>query len=195
MTEKELIIRLREGDESAFKMLVTSYQDMVFNTAIGFLQNHSDAEDIAQEVFIQVYRSVQQFKGDSLISTWIYRITVTKSLDHIRSRKRKKRFGFVSNLFGQDNRPVFEPEEPNHPGVLQEKKEAAAILFKLVDQLPENQKIAFILNKVEELSYREIAEILKTSESAVDSLLQRAKQNLRKKLNEKKDHENEGIGK
>jgi RNA polymerase sigma-70 factor (ECF subfamily) len=184
LTDQELLLGLRNGEESAFKELVTRFQDKVFNTALGLLQHHTEAEDIAQEVFIQVFRSIQQFKGDSLLSTWIYRITVTKSLDHLRSKKRKKRFGFLSSLFGEDNRPVYEPEDFNHPGVLHENKEDAALLFKMIDQLPENQRTAFILNKVEELSYREIAAILNTTEPAVDSLLQRAKQNLRKKLNE-----------
>ena len=184
MTEQELLFGLRHGEESAFKELVTRFQDRVFNTALGLLQHHTEAEDIAQEVFIQVYRSIQSFKEESLLSTWIYRITVTKSLDHLRSKKRKKRFGFLSTLFGDDNLPVYEPEDFNHPGVLQEKKEDASILFKVIQQLPENQRTAFVLNKVEELSYREIAVILNTTESAVDSLLQRAKQNLRKKLNE-----------
>lgn len=184
MTEEELLSGLRNGEEPAFKELVNRFQDKAFNTALGLLQHHTEAEDIAQEVFIQVYKSVQQFKGDSLLSTWIYRITVTKSLDHLRSKKRKKRFGFLTNLFGDDNKPIHEPGDFDHPGVQQERKEDAALLFKIVDQLPENQRTAFILNKVEELSYREIADILNTSESAVDSLLQRAKQNLRKKLNE-----------
>ncbi len=184
MTEQELLIGLRNGEEPAFKELVTRYQHKVFNTALGLLQQEMDAEDIAQEVFIQVYRSIGQFNGDALLSTWIYRITVTKSLDFLRSKKRKKRFGFVRSLFGDDNRPVTEPGDFNHPGVQQERKEDAAILFKMVEQLPENQRTAFILNKVEELSYREIAAVLNSSESAVDSLLQRAKQNLRKKLNE-----------
>ncbi len=182
MTEQELIAALCNGEEPAFRELVTRLQDKVFNTALGLLQNSTDAEDIAQEVFIQVYRSIKQFKGDSLLSTWIYRITVTKSLDFLRSKKRKKRFGFVSNLFSDRNQPIYEPGDFNHPGVQQERKEDASLLFKMVDQLPENQRTAFILNKVEELTYREIADILKTSESAVDSLLQRAKQNLRKKL-------------
>jgi RNA polymerase sigma-70 factor (ECF subfamily) len=79
---------------------------------------------------------------------------------------------------------VYEPKEFNHPGVQLDRKEDAAILFKLIDQLPENQRTVFILNKVEELSYSEIAAILGNSEAAVDSLLQRAKQNLRKKINE-----------
>lgn len=184
MTEKELIIALRDGEESAFKDLVNQFQHKVFNTALGLLQNETDAEDIAQEVFIQVYRSINQFKGESLLSTWIYRITVTKSLDQLRSKKRKKRFGFVFNLFGEDNRPAFDPGDFNHPGILQERKEDASLLFKLVNNLPENQRTAFILHKVEELSYREIAGILNSTEGAVDSLLQRAKQNLRKKLNE-----------
>ena len=179
-----MIIALCNGEESAFKELVTRFQDRVFNTALGLLQHHADAEDIAQEVFIQVFRSIQQFKGDSLLSTWIYRITVTKSLDLIRARSRKKRLGFVRSIFGDKNQLIVEPEDFNHPGVLQEKKEDAALLLKMVEQLPENQRTAFILNKIEDLSYREIADILKTTESAVDSLLQRAKQNLRKKLSD-----------
>jgi RNA polymerase sigma factor (sigma-70 family) len=184
LTENELILGLQEGDELAFKELVTRFQDRVFNTALGLLQHATDAEDIAQEVFIQVYRSVQQFKGESLLSTWIYRITVTKSLDFLRSKKRKKRFGFVRSLFGEDNQPVYDPGDFNHPGVQKENKDDAALLFRLVNQLPETQRTAFLLNKVEELSYREIAAIMNTSEPAVDSLLQRAKQNLRKKINE-----------
>jgi RNA polymerase sigma-70 factor (ECF subfamily) len=184
LTDQELIYGLRNGEELAFKELVSQFQDRVFNTSLGLLQHTNDAEDIAQEVFIQVYRSVNDFKAEAKLSTWIYRITVTKCLDHLRSKKRKKRFGFVSSLFGADNKPVYEPEEFNHPGVQLDRKEDAALLFKLVEQLPENQRTAFILNKVEELSYREIAGILNTSEPAVDSLLQRAKQNLRKKINE-----------
>ena len=183
MTENELITGLRNTEETAFRELVTRFQDKVFNTALGLLQHEADAEDIAQEVFIQVYRSIQQFKGDSLLSTWIYRITITKSLDHLRSKKRKKRFGFLVNLFGDDNRPAYDSRDFNHPGVLQERKEDAAILFRLVDELSENQRTAFLLNKVEELSYREIAAILNTTEPAVDSLLQRARQNLKKRLN------------
>lgn len=184
MTEQELIYGLRNSEEVAFKELVYQFQNRVFNTSLGLLQHHADAEDMAQEVFIQVYRSIVTFKAEAKLSTWIYKITVTKCLDHLRSKKRKKRFGFVSSLFGADNMPLYEPEEFNHPGVQLDKKEDAAILFKLVGQLPQNQRTAFILNKVEELSYSEIGDILNTSESAVDSLLQRAKQNLRKKINE-----------
>ncbi|HUM65823.1 MAG TPA: sigma-70 family RNA polymerase sigma factor [Chitinophagaceae bacterium] len=99
MNEWTLIEKLKQGDESAFKTIVETWQNMVYNTAIGIVQNAEDAEDITQEVFVQVYQSISSFKGDSKFSTWLYRITVTKSLDHERRKKRKKRFAFVCSLF------------------------------------------------------------------------------------------------
>jgi RNA polymerase sigma factor (sigma-70 family) len=182
LNELELIQQLRAGDELAFKKLVETYQDMVFNTALGIVQNPEDAEDVAQEVFIQVYRSIDQFKGDARLSTWIYRITTTKALDHIRSRKRKKRFAFITSLFGPNDELVHDPVDFHHPGVSLDKKEEAALLFKMINQLPENQKVAFNLHRTEGLSYQEIADIMGLSVSAVESLLFRARQNLRKLL-------------
>lgn len=182
MNELELIQQLRAGDELAFKSLVANYQDLVYNTALGIVQNSEDAEDVTQEVFIQVYRSIDQFKGDARLSTWIYRITTTKALDHIRSRKRKKRFAFITSLFGANDELIHEPVDFQHPGVALDRKEQAALLFKMIEQLPENQKVAFTLHKTEELSYQEIAEVMKMSVSAVESLLFRARQNLRKLL-------------
>ena len=141
------------------------------------------SEDITQEVFIQVYHSVAQFKGDSKVSTWLYRITVTKSLDFLRSKKRKKRFAFIQSLFGADsNEPLVEQASFVHPGVQLENKETAAILFRAVDKLPENQKTAFTLHKVEGLSYQEVAEVMEVSLSSVESLLFRAKSNLQSYL-------------
>jgi RNA polymerase sigma-70 factor (ECF subfamily) len=182
LNELELIQQLRAGDEQAFKSLVANYQDLVYNTALGVVQNSEDAEDVAQEVFIQVYRSIDQFKGDARLSTWIYRITTTKALDHIRSRKRKKRFAFITSLFGPNDELVHEPVDFQHPGVALDRKEQAALLFKMIEQLPDNQKVAFTLHKTEELSYQEIADVMQLSVSAVESLLFRARQNLRKLL-------------
>jgi RNA polymerase sigma factor (sigma-70 family) len=182
LNELELIQQLRAGDEGAFKSLVANYQDLVYNTAVGIVQNSEDAEDVAQEVFIQVYRSIDQFKGDARLSTWIYRITTTKALDHIRSRKRKKRFAFITSLFGPNDELVHEPVDFHHPGVALDRKEQAALLFRMIEQLPENQKLAFTLHKTEELSYQEIADVMQLSVSAVESLLFRARQNLRRLL-------------
>src|SRR4051812_46480030 len=155
---------------------------MVFNTALGIVQNAEDAEDIAQEVFVQVYQSVGSFKGDSKFSTWLYRITITKSLDHERRKKRKKRFGFVKSLFGEENQPVTHPPDFHHPGVVMDQKENAAALFKAISQLPENQRIAFTLHKVEGLSYQEVSDAMETTVSSIESLMHRAKTNLRKFL-------------
>lgn len=155
---------------------------MVYNTALGIVQVPSDAEDIAQEVFVQVYQSISSFKGDSKFSTWLYRITITKSLDHERRKKRKKRFAFVKSLFGEDSEVVIHPPDFNHPGVLMDKKEDAATLFQAIKELPDNQRIAFTLHKVEGLSYQEVSEVMNTTVSSVESLMHRARTNLRKSL-------------
>lgn len=182
MNEQELIQGLRNGEESAFKYLVDNYQDRVYNTAIGIVQNAEDAEDVAQEVFIQVFRSINSFKAESKLSTWIYRITTTRSLDLLRSKKSKKRFGFLQRLFGEGNEPIYDPPDFHHPGVELDQKENASRLFKAIEQLPDNQKTAFILHKLEDLSYLEISDVMKTSVPAVESLMHRAKQNLRRIL-------------
>jgi RNA polymerase sigma factor (sigma-70 family) len=182
LNESELIQGLRNGDEAAFKLLVDTYQDRVYNTVMGIVQNAEDAEDVSQEVFIQVFRSIHTFKGESKLSTWLYRIATTRSLDLLRSRKSKKRFGFIQRLFGDGAEPLFEIPDFNHPGVELDKKDNAAKLFRAIGQLPENQKTAFILHKLEDLSYQEVSEVMKTSVPAVESLMHRAKLNLRKIL-------------
>jgi RNA polymerase sigma factor (sigma-70 family) len=182
LTEQELIQGLKDGDESAFRELVETHKDRIFNTALGIVQNAEDAEDVAQEVFIQVYRAIHNFKGESKLSTWLYRIATTRSLDLLRSRKSKKRFGSLTRLFGENNEPDYEVPDFNHPGVALDQKENAAKLFRAIGQLPDNQKTAFTLHKMEDLSYQEVAEVMKTSVAAVESLMHRAKQNLRKIL-------------
>lgn len=158
------------------------YQERVYNTALSFVKNASDAEELAQDVFLTVWDSISGFKGESSLSTWVYRITVTKSLDLIRSRRAGKRFAFFSSLTNDKNEIKHHPVNWAHPGILQENKEKAVYLFNAIDQLPENQKVAFTLSKLEQLSQKEIAEVMQIKEGAVESLLQRAKQNLRKYL-------------
>jgi RNA polymerase sigma factor (sigma-70 family) len=182
--ETELIELLKQKDRAAFKTIVETWQGMVYNTALSILQSAEDAEDVTQEAFIQVFESVGSFKSECKFSTWVYRITVSKAMDHIRKKKRKKRFAFIQSLYGKNDKPVIDPPDFFHPGVSMENKENAAVLFKAVEQLPPNQKSAFVLNKVEGLSYNEIGEVMKITESAVDALLHRAKANLKKILKE-----------
>ena len=182
MNQPELIVQLQQGDEQAFKKLVDEWQDMVYNTAVGIVQNEDDADDITQDVFIQVYQSVSSFKGDSKFSTWLYRIVISKALDHVKKKKRKKRFAFVQSLFGTASEEEIHPEEFNHPGVLMENRERAAELFKAMQLLPDNQRIAFTLHKLEAQRHQDIAAIMNISVTAVESLIARAKGNLRKTL-------------
>ena len=184
MTEPELIQALQQKQQAAFEVLVETYKDKLYNTVLGFVQNFEDTEDIVQEVFIKVYQSIHQYKGEARLATWMYRIAVTHSLDHLRKRKRRERFAGVLSAIGIRGNEVHSSEAFNHPGVIAENKEKAAIMFKAIQQLPESQKAAFILQKVEGLKQAEIAAVLNISEGAVESLVTRAKGNLKRLLTE-----------
>lgn len=180
--EHEFIEALKEGDEQAFKKLVLQYRDKVFNTCLGFVKNHDDADDLAQEVFIEVFRSVSSFREDAGLSTWIYRIAVNKSLGYLRKMKRNKTTQWLKNLIGLGINNNADVPDFDHPGVLAENKERAKILFQAIDRLPESQRTAFTLHKLEGVSYDEIAKIMNKSLSSVESLIFRANANLRKWL-------------
>ena len=180
-TDPELIKGLLEGNEAAFRELVEIYRQQVYNTCLSFVKNEEDADDLAQEVFISVYKNIHQFRMESKLTTWIYRIAVTKSLEAIRSDKRKKRFAYLRSLFYNDDSPMDIPDF-NHPGILAENRERGQILVAAIEKLPENQRVAYTLNKMEDLSYQEIAAVMNKNLSSVESLLHRAKNNLKKYL-------------
>ncbi len=180
MEEKDLIEKVISGDGEAFRELYDKFSSRVYNTTLGILQNTEDAEDVTQEVFIQIHKSIENFNQDSALSTWIYRITVNKAFEFIRSKKRKKRFAIVKSIFAKEE--VEEPTDFIHPGIISENIERGKILFKAIGRLSDKQKSAFVLNKIEGLSYKEICEIMKLSLSSVESLIFRAKENLKKDL-------------
>lgn len=181
-SEEELIRDLQLGKPQAFTNVVALYQDMVYNTIVSMVQNEADAEDATQDVFVQVYQSISSFKGDAKFSTWLYRIAIAKALDHEKKKKRKKRFAIVQKLFGEKDSTDHHPVEFNHPGVILDNKEQASELFKALKKIPDNQRIAFTLNKIEGLNNHQIAAAMNTSFYAVESLLARAKANLKKEL-------------
>ena len=185
MSETELIASLKTGDRAACAELLRLNGSIVFNTTLGLLQNKEDAEDVTQDIFVKVFQSIHNFKGEARLTTWIYRIAVTTALEHLRKQKTKKRFGFFQQLFsGESSIPISDIPDFNHPGVRLENKERSKELFAAIDRLPENQKTAFVLSKLEDLSNTEIAEIMQLSVSAVESLLFRARQNLKKLLSD-----------
>ncbi len=183
MEDTELIKAVKAGETGAFQTLVEQYQDRVINTCYGFVRDREDAKDIAQEVFIEIYQSLEKFREEAKLSTWIYRISVTKSLDFLRRKNRKKRMGQFKKLFNIDDvAERIEQPSGNNPDKNMEARERAQILQQAMDRLPENQKIAITLSKYEGFSNKEISEIMNTSVSSVESLIHRAKVNLKKKL-------------
>ncbi len=180
--DSKLIYKLKNADEDGYRQLIQEYQEKIFNTCISLVKNADDADDLTQEVFIEIFNSIHKFREDSLLSTWIYRITVNKSLEHLRKLKRKKRIRILT-LFNKENQEMNqEATDFNHPGVLAENEEQSRILFQAIEKLTESQKVAFTLHKLEGLSYDQIADIMQKSLSSVESLMHRAKTNLKKEL-------------
>lgn len=173
--EADILASIALGSESSFAELYRLYSDQVYNTAIGYVKNHEDAEEITQDVFTNIFKYSKNFKGDSSVSTWIYRITINSSLTVV--NKKKKKFGIFSISENEHIHPDFE-----HPGVLLENKEEAQLLLEVINTLADNQKTAFILSYIEGLPRQEVAEIMETSLKSVESLLQRGKTKLRQKL-------------
>ena len=171
------------NEPETFRQLMETYKDKVVNTCFGFLHNREDAEDVTQEVFIEVYLSYQKFRGESGIATWIYRIAVNKSLDVCRKRNTQKRIAFFKNLIHLDNVNSKEIAHSETDALIDmERQESMQVLYKALDKIPSNQRIAITLYKFEDLSMREISKVMDTSESAVESLLSRAKVSLKKQL-------------
>lgn len=178
-----LLASIRQGDESAFRQLYETTKSRVFNTALGYVHTREDAEEITQDVFVDVFRSVGSFKEESSVTTWLYRITVNKSLDFLKRKKRQKRMAFLTSLFDSTTGEVlYHPTDFYHPGIALENQENAARLFQAIDKLPDKQKTAYILTRVEGLSNIEAARVLDISVGAIESLQQRATENLKKQL-------------
>ncbi|MCB9014447.1 MAG: RNA polymerase sigma factor [Lentimicrobiaceae bacterium] len=184
MTDIELLNGIAKGDPLAGRIFVDRYQLQVYNVCYSFLHNSHDAEDLAQEVFIEAIRNASKFRGDAKLSTWLYRIATNRSLNFIRDN-RKRRFRIeIDALFGLSGNDVPKTgvEEPSVSDDALEQNEQKNILAKAIASLPLNQRTAFTLNRLDDLSYAEIAEIMEVSLSAVESMIHRARLNLRKKL-------------
>jgi RNA polymerase sigma-70 factor (ECF subfamily) len=180
MEDRELISGIKNKNKQVFKDFVEQYQKLVLNICYKFVNNSDDANDVAQEVFIEAYRSIDKFREDSKISTWLYRISVNKSLNFLRDNKKTK----ITDSYSGDVQKISADSlqtntSPETNFINQERKE---IIDKAINSLPDRQKTAFILQKKEDLSHEEISQVLGISVKAVESLIIRAKQNLQKKL-------------
>ena len=184
MNDKELIRKIAAKDHGAFKELVDRYQSLVANTCCNLLGNRHDAEDVAQEVFLQVYKSAKKFRLEAKLSTWLYRIAVNRSLNFIRDNKRSRWLKSLTSLLEDDRKQVRDipASDSDRPDVALEEKERNSAIQKTINSLPPKQRAAFVLHKYEGLSYHKIAEIMHRSLSSVESLIHRAKSNLQEEL-------------
>jgi RNA polymerase sigma factor (sigma-70 family) len=183
MTDPELIEGILRRDRNAFQYLVDRYQKQVIKTACYFIGNMEDAEDLSQEIFLDIIDSMNSFKRSSSLSTWIYRITVNKSLNMVRKQKRQGMMARLESLFRHPGeRGTGTHPEPSVPAADLEHQEKRELLRLAISRLPENQRIAFILSKFDDQTYKQIAEIMKIGLPAVESLIYRARLNLQKHL-------------
>lgn len=184
MDESQLISGIQKGDRNAFRLLVEKHQQMVVNTCFGIVHNRADAEDLAQDVFVEIFRSAANFRGDAKLSTWLYRIATNRSLNFIRDNKKRRFLQTIEEAFtgGKNRNNEMTSHRSDNADNLVTDSQRKEMLHKAIDRLPENQRVAFTLNKYEDLPYQEIAEIMEVSLSSVESLIHRAKKNLQSQL-------------
>jgi RNA polymerase sigma-70 factor, ECF subfamily len=184
MTEQELVKELVACNQKAYRELAERYQTTIIRTCHSLVHDHHDAEDLAQEVFLEVFRSITRFKGNSGLGTWLYRIAVNKSLNFVRGNKKRAVFERIENIFiGKKEADLFIASTPGDSKEIEEKENTQRItLYRALDALPKNQRIAFVLHKYDELPYREISEVMKLSLSSIESLIHRAKKNLQNNI-------------
>ncbi len=175
--------RIGKGDEDAFEILVNRHQTSVLNLVYRFIGDRTQANDLAQEVFLKVWRSAQDYEPKAKFTTWIYRITANLCFNELKSARRKKWFSFNwSNEHGEHTlEEMLADSAPSAEDVLLEKERSRQISDAL-QSLPENQRMALILTRYDDLSYQEIARIIGCSVPAVESLLVRAKRTLQEKM-------------
>jgi len=180
--DAELVAQLQQGSEAAFRTLVARFQGRVYRTAFSLLRSAEDAEDVAQEVFVEVHQTIGRFRGEAALSTWLYQLATSRALQHRRRQTTRKRFAFFTSLLGFTNQVLHDVPDHAHPQALLEGTQQLQQLQRHIGRLPAQQQVAFTLRYEQELRYEEIAAVLGTSVAAVESLLFRARHTLRQHL-------------
>ncbi|MDD5772949.1 MAG: sigma-70 family RNA polymerase sigma factor [bacterium] len=176
----DILKQASKGDIQAFEEIYKAFSGFVYSSAFRISGNSEDAQEITQDVFFTAYKSLKEFRAESKLSTWLYRIAVNKALNFQRKKKLNQ---WLSLDFLLENKPDEIPHSPAYNPLKElEKSELERIVQKAINTLPDNQRVAIILSRYEALPYEEIAKIMKCSISSVESYLFRAKQNLSKKL-------------
>ncbi|MBM3236690.1 sigma-70 family RNA polymerase sigma factor [Candidatus Poribacteria bacterium] len=184
VSDEELMIRCRNGDMSAFELLVSRYQNAIINFIYRSIGDYHRAEDLSQETFLRVFKSASRYEPKAQFKNWLYKIAVNLCKNEIRDRQRhglSSLEDFMTDEEGKINYAVLR-DFSQMPDVLYEKKEQQILIRQAIDSLPENQRLAIIMVTYQNLRYDEIANTLGCSVSAVKSLIHRARQNLKNLL-------------
>lgn len=187
-SEQVLIDRSKAGDVAAFEELISVYQKKIYNLTFRMLGNLNDADDLTQETFIRVFKSISNFKGESTFSTWIYRIATNVCLDELRKRKNKKAISLDEEIKVDDGeiKRQIESDTPL-PDEIAEKEELRLFVKNAIESLPEEQRLIISLRDIQGLSYDEIAQVLECPSGTVKSRINRARQALKKILISKRE--------
>jgi RNA polymerase sigma-70 factor, ECF subfamily len=185
-TDAEVMLRVKAGDDSAFDYLVQKYRRPLVSFMYRMARNTAAAEDLAQEVFLRVYRSRQSYEASAKFTTWLYRIATNLAVNHARDTRHERPEVTVS-LDEPDEESGTTPDVADSKVTVEEalvRRERMLAIRSKVEALPERQKMAVIMHKYQQMDYKQIAEVLKLSESATKSLLFRAYETLREQLKE-----------
>jgi RNA polymerase sigma-70 factor (ECF subfamily) len=185
-SDAEIMLQVKAGDDSAFAYLVQKYRRPMVNFMYRMAHNAAGAEDLAQEVFLRVYRSRETYEASAKFTTWLYRIATNLAVNHARDTRHERAENQVSldEPDEESGRTLDLPDRsPSAEDNLVQRERLAAIRQR-VQALPERQRIAVLMHKYQQMDYRQIAEVLKLSESATKSLLFRAYETLREQLKE-----------
>jgi RNA polymerase sigma-70 factor (ECF subfamily) len=181
ISEETIISRCQKGDHQAFNLLVTQYKKLVYNFIYRLSPNWRDVDDLAQEVFIRVYKSISTLKETKQFKSWLHRIVVNLYVDEVRKRKRRKEVDLEDNA-RVENDSFSTTSVSDNPDRSFEEKELESALQKAIEGLPEDYKIAITLREIQGLSYEEIAETLRCSLGTVKSRIFRARELLKEEL-------------
>lgn len=184
MDDKQLVEKIKNNNDIAFRILIKKYKGLVMNTIYRIVRNKMDAEDIFQDVFLEVYRSIKKLRNIEDLSGWLFRIAYNKSLSFLRKKNPAKANPTTdaSEIIANVKFEINNTENNKSPVDIIMREEANKVLFKAIDGLPAKQKKALLLHKFENYSQKEICDIMELSQASVESLIYRSKVNLRKSL-------------
>ncbi|MFT4676329.1 MAG: RNA polymerase sigma-70 factor (ECF subfamily) [Patiriisocius sp.] len=180
-TDKQLVERVQRGDKRAFDLLVLKYQHRIVGLVGRYLRDQDEVQDVTQEAFIKAYRALPRFRGDSAFYTWLYRIAINTAKNHLVSRSRRPPdtdvdVDFADGAYQESLSDMVNPENSLATDQLE------AVVYKAIDDLAEDLKVAVTLREFEGLSYEEIADVMECPVGTVRSRIFRAREAIEKKI-------------